>query len=477
MNSPTTLRKVALPLLVAFAVLYLFGMRSAFTTAALLVISVTVLFFALSSVLRGVDAAQDARDTGEQTFRHAGRDLRVYVDAQGEIWLRAADLKPILEYDQSNAVLARRYPTRFAQVHPAIDAWFMHHEALRDFVGPSGKVHVQRFLTWFTRDVLGMYRFERGVTKSRTLAVPSSAGSALTPSKPTGNIVLNWFRHQWRGELGLMSAVFGGAIVVGSASWLVHLLQEPVDITLHYRLSALIYVTQLAVVSGGMYWWGRGVLYSTQRWLASDHSLLAALMATVLGFGSVFYGLSTIVDTDKQYFLTDFFTIMLDADDKPKVDFDGATHRILLDGALGFGATNRVRQVLAGYPNSTGIELKSYGGRTSEGFALMALISKYELETFVKAECMSACVYAYMGGWQRHVASSAQFGLHRSGFTWQAAGKGRNGIDEAFASIMRSVGVDEAFINRGLEPSIHEIYMPSVKDVLEAKLATNLWDH
>jgi hypothetical protein len=52
-----------------------------------------------------------------------------------------------------------------------------------------------------------------------------------------------------------MSAVFGDAIVVGSASLAVHLLKEPLDITLHYRLSVLIYVTQLAVVSGGMYWW------------------------------------------------------------------------------------------------------------------------------------------------------------------------------------------------------------------------------
>lgn len=74
------------------------------------------------------------------------------------------------------------------------------------------------------------------------------------------------------------------------------------DITLHYRLSALIYVTQLAVVSVGMYWWGRGVLYSTQRKLAADRSLLVALLTSTLGFGSVFYGLSTMVDTENSIF-------------------------------------------------------------------------------------------------------------------------------------------------------------------------------
>lgn len=115
-----------------------------------------------------------------------------------------------------------------------------------------------------------------------------------------------------------MTAIFGGGVLVASACLLVHLLKEPVSITLHYRLSALIYVTQVIVVSGGMYWWGRGVLHSTQRWIAADRSLFAALLAFALGFGGVFYGLSHIVDTDKQYFLTDFFTILLDAGSGPK---------------------------------------------------------------------------------------------------------------------------------------------------------------
>ncbi|MBK7001128.1 MAG: hypothetical protein IPH35_14480 [Rhodoferax sp.] len=39
---------------------------------------------------------------------------------------------------------------------------------------------------------------------------------------------------------------------------------------------------------------------------------------------------------------------------------------------------------------------------------------------------------------------------------------------------MRSI-LDEAFIVRGLEPSIHEIYEPSVPDVLAAGLATTVW--
>ncbi len=66
-----------------------------------------------------------------------------------------------------------------------------------------------------------------------------------------------------------------------------------------------------------------------------------------------------MLDTEKQYFLTEFFTILLDAGHKPEVRFDANFNRIVLDGALGFGTTNRVRQVLAQYPQARIIELKS----------------------------------------------------------------------------------------------------------------------
>ena len=38
------------------------------------------------------------------------------MDAQGEIWLRAADIKRFLEHNETNAVLAKRYPTPYWQM-------------------------------------------------------------------------------------------------------------------------------------------------------------------------------------------------------------------------------------------------------------------------------------------------------------------------------------------------------------------------
>lgn len=468
MSASAALRKIALPLLVAFGVLYLFGMRSAVTTLALLIISLAVLYFAMSSMLGGARVTQEALDACEQTYDHAGWDFRVFVDEQNEIWLRAGDLKRYLAYDQSDAWLARRYPSRYDKVHPQIDAWYMHPDALRDFIGKSGKESTQRFDSWGNREVIGMHRFERA------MATPK-ASKRQSPPATQRNFLPAWFIRHWRGEAGLLMAVFGGGAVVACAGLAVHLFKEPVDITLHYRWSTLLYVAQIAVVSGGMYWCGRGVLHSTQRWIAGDRSLLVALLATLLGFGGVLYGLGTIVDTEKQYFLTDFFTIILDADTKPEVRYDASASRIVLDGQLGFGTTNRVRQMLLDHPQARSIELKSYGGRAAEGFGLLVLIVEHKLETYVWAECMSACVYAYVGGWQRHVASSAQFGLHRSGYSWQAGGNKLNGTDQAFADFMRAIGVDEAFISRGLQPSIHGIYAPTPAEVLAAQLATAEW--
>lgn len=472
MSSSSALRKIALPLLVAFGVLYLFGMRSGVTTIALLVISLAVLYFVMSELMEGVHATQKTLDASERTYSYAGRDFRVFVDEQNGIWLRASDLKCYLAYDQTDAWLARSYPARYHKVHPQIDAWYMHHEALREFMGKSRSDSVQHFLTWLSREVVGMHRFEMAMTPAR----PGTPKRQVQTAKPR-NFLFTWFIRHWRGETGLMWSVFGGGLAVASASQAAHLLNllDITDITLHYRWSALIYVMQITVVSGSMYWWARGVLHSTQRWIAAERSLLVAMLASVLGIGGVFYALSHMVDTDKQYFLTDFFTIMLDADHKPEVRYQASARRIVLDGELGFGATNLVRQMLLDHPEALSIELKSYGGRVSEGFGLMRLIDERHLETYVQAECMSACVIAYIGGWQRHVASSAVFGLHRSGHTWQAGKDGLNEADQAIANAMHSIGVDEAFITRGLKPSIHEIYLPTAQEVLEARLATVEW--
>ncbi len=471
MNSSAAMRNIALPLLVAFAMLYLFGIRSGVATLALSIISVAVLYFALSSMLHGAQDAQSARDASEQSFRHAGHNFRVFADHQGEVWLRASDVKRFVAHDQPDTALAKRYPKRFGQVHPRIDAWYIHHEVLRDLLAPSNQEHVKRFLLWVNRDVLGMYRFEQVMSQDAT-----STSIPKLPVPQSRNFLVGWLVRHWRGEVGLMATIFGGGLLVGAASFAVQLLKAPVDITLHYRWLALVYVTQLGGVSFGMYWWGRGVLYSTQRWMAAQRSLLVALLASILGFGSVFYGLSAMIDTEKQYFLTDFFTILFDADHKPQLDFDASHNRIMLDGELGFGTTKRLRQLLAEHPQASSIELKSYGGRAAEGFGLMALISKHSLATYARAECMSACVSAYVGGWPRHVASSARFGLHRTGYHWQADNKELNSSDQYFASALRAIGVDESFIARGLKPSIKEIYEPSTDEVLAAGLATSQWN-
>jgi len=468
MNASRTLSRIAFPLLVAFGILYLFGIRSGIASVALLTISAVLLYLVTTSMLGGVRDIQDALDASERTFSFAGWNFRVFTDEQGAIWLRAADLKRFLDYKQSDYWLARRFPARYGKVHAQIDAWYMHFDALQCLMGKSGNDSVQRFLAWLKREVIGMQRFEQRMSRP---------GQAARQKKPISrhNVVFTWFLRHWRGETGLMAAIFGGGAIVTVSNLLVHLLKEPVDITLNYQLSALIYVAQIAVVGGGMYWWGRGVLHSTQRWIAADRSLLIALSTAVLGFGGVFYGLGQIVDTDKQYFLTDFFTILLDADHKPEVSYDADTKLIVLDGELGFGTTNRVRQILIDHPDAQGIELKSYGGRAAEGFGLFSLIVDHKMETYVRAECMSACVYAYVGGWQRHVANSAKFGLHRSGYTWQAGGDDLNETDHVFSSVMGVLGVDEDFIARGLKPSIHDIYEPTPDEVLKAGLATTEW--
>ena len=172
MNLIERLRPLALPLLVAFAVLYLFGMRSIFTTAALLTIAAVVLYLGMTSTLQGLHKAGDG---GERCCRHGGLDFRVYVDGAGAMWLRAADVGRLVEQSLSSAVFTKRYPSGFGRVNADIDAWYIRHDALQDFLAKSNQEHVQRFLAWFQTDLLGMCRFACGTTP----VAPNG-----TPAKP-----------------------------------------------------------------------------------------------------------------------------------------------------------------------------------------------------------------------------------------------------------------------------------------------------
>ncbi len=469
------LRQLGLIALSLGVVLYLFGVLRPSWALILMALSIGALYFGVVPLFRQMREADHSLMASEQQYSFAGWQLRVHVAPDGELWLRAADLRRLLEFDKPDTWLHQRYPEHFRKIHEQIDTFFMHPMALHDYLGQSTRDDVQRFLAWLRREVVGLHERRRGRGVLEGATQSEAAEAPATPALPRFWLAAYFVRH-WRGELGLFASLLGSGAVVAGAMWVTRLIQAPLNIAEHYQSVAVIYVTGVVVSSVGLYWWGRGVLMSVQRWLAAERSLLIAMLACAGGFCSIFIALTHLVETDKQYFLTDFVTILLDADGKPEITYDPARQRLRLEGDLGFGSSKRLRRLVQQYPQARGLELKSYGGRVAEGFAISNLVEKHNLETFSRAECMSACVIAFAAGRERHVAATARFGLHRSGMPWQQASNKPSFADQVIAYYLLVRGVEDAFVGRGMQPSLHSMWEPSVEEVMQAKLGTATWE-
>jgi len=103
------------------------------------------------------------------------------------------------------------------------------------------------------------------------------------------------------------------------------------------------------------------------------------------------------------------------ADFVEKTSADGSSY-VLLQGSIDKGDTERLEQLLlSGKIDSRTIAFNSPGGSLWEG-VLMGRILRYRgFSTYVRPgeECVSACLFAFMGGEQRFVYPKGELGGHQ----------------------------------------------------------------
>jgi len=120
-------------------------------------------------------------------------------------------------------------------------------------------------------------------------------------------------------------------------------------------------------------------------------------------------------------------------------------------GAIVFGITDSVRNVLKANPTIRILQINSRGGRTSEARKLRDLIDSIGLTTSTVSGCLSACTLVYAAGRNRLIAKDAHLGFHRYSFPgirdidlnaqyemdkqdWLGRGFARTMVDRAFAT-------------------------------------------
>lgn len=455
---------------------YLLGLKLLYLTPLLAVC--TLAFYALKALYREArDKGRELPDTGELPYGFAGHDLRAFSDSAGQVWIRARDIRHLLGHERSDAWMAQAYPQGYRRAHPGVAAWYIRPDTVRRHWSGSTRIDVNRFIHWMERELVPLQEKRNALARAEERAAPTppKAESRSSPWSRLHRPLVGYFAGHWRGQQRLLHVALSGAVL---ALLIGHVLQDrpaPADLVEHYRRYALLLIFELLGGTLLCAWWGVGVWRSTRRWLGAQRSLLVGLAFAMGGMTTLLYAFDRMVDRDQQMTLLTLGVMAADLGPKPVVTVAADGKLLSLAGEMGFGTTNLVRAALKRHPGITGIELNSPGGSAAEGFALAAMVHDRGLDTYVRADCASACVLVFAAGHERLAAPSARFGLHRSGIDWQRGAPGVSPTDLAMERFFREQGVAGDFIARTLETPFRDIWVPGFTEVVGSGLATGAW--
>lgn len=435
--------------------------------------------YALGRLLREArDKSIALQDTGETAYGFAGQELRAFQDEEGQIWVRASDVRNLLCCERDDKRMAQLYPQGYRRTNPKVTAWYIRTDTIQRHWQGSTKGEVNRFLHWMARELvpLQIKREEQARQQAARTTTPEQQAAPSSLFARAAQTAIRYGLTHWRGEHGLLYAAFGSGGIVLLIGLALTLIPLPEDFTEHYQIHSLIALLIIVSYVLLQVWWGVGLWRSTHRWFAAERSLLVGIVTAAIAMTTILYTLGNLGDRDEFFTAMSYATFVADLDDKPEVTVTADGRRLLMEGEMGIGTTLRVRRLLDRHMSIEGIELSSPGGRVVEGFALARLIELRGLDTYMRRSCESACVLAFAGGRQRLVAPSAHFGLHRSGLSWRRADEGLNAADIEMRDYFLSRGVAADFVARGLVPPMHEMWFPRIDEVLTSKLATDLWE-
>jgi len=146
-----------------------------------------------------------------------------------------------------------------------------------------------------------------------------------------------------------------------------------------------------------------------------------------------------------------------------------------LAGGMPFGTTDAVKKFLDAAPAVQIIHLNSQGGRVSEAYQLYKLIKERNLSTYTSADCVSGCSLAFLAGRERYLGEGGRLGFHSTSIG-ELSGVVVKELNDDVRRTLQNHGVPNSFIDRALSTSPKDMWHPSKKELLEAKIIDSVVD-
>ena len=118
-----------------------------------------IVFFALKALFREARVkGRELPDTGELPYGFAGHELLAFSDPDGQVWIRAKDIRHLLGLERSDAWMAQAYPQGYRRAHPGVAAWYIRPDTVRRHWGGSNRIAVNQFIHWMERELVPLAR-------------------------------------------------------------------------------------------------------------------------------------------------------------------------------------------------------------------------------------------------------------------------------------------------------------------------------
>jgi ATP-dependent protease ClpP protease subunit/cupin superfamily acireductone dioxygenase involved in methionine salvage len=287
----------------------------------------------------------------------------------------------------------------------------------------------------------------------------------------------NLFIRYWKGQVSLPMSYWGVGITINLLFFVISKgVQIGIESSTHtWQLGAYILGLYTFLISA-ITWHSVG-LYRTARKhpLRTGDSGWATIALIMLFIGLV--GFFQQMHSAGIPIIKSGFQLIAGADKLPNTEFRilNEGNDIELIGRIDLGSESLLEEQLRLNPNVNRIHLHSNGGRVLAAKRMMKIIRRYNLDTYVKTECASACTLLYLAGKNRLLAEEAKLKFHAPGI----GGASSHNIEE-LGQHMKEAYVGENlphwFINKVMETPNDEFWEPTSEELLRANVIDKIVD-
>lgn len=293
---------------------------------------------------------------------------------------------------------------------------------------------------------------------------------------------MSYFLSHWRGTLPLWITVwvnFIGLLILISLlepRILSSFRREP-DTLLEVSLASL-FITRLMIFP----WQLTGLFRATERDFLAHRNILKTRAIEALGVLSVLFTLvySLEVIQGAIFYKSEmaFYSRPAEAAGYD-LRVNDREQQLLLTGSLEIGISRAVQRKLDAHPGLTSVVLGSPGGQIYEGRGLARLFMRRNLDTYVYAECSSACATAFIGGRHRYIAESGKLGFHQYKIDASRMPKIVAFYDPSAEQakdleLYKERGIEQGFLNSMFSRPPNEIWFPDIEMLLAAGIVNRV---